>query len=89
MSDYDEHDLIDSELNQTYTKNGKSVEIHIYRMPNTSWTLEVVDNNGNSTVFDGEFATDKDALSCVVEEIERDGIEAFIGSANEGVQFFV
>ena len=53
-------------------------------MPNTSWTLEVVDNYGNSTVFDGEFATDKDALSCVVEEIERDGIEAFIGSANSG-----
>ena len=34
----DEHDLIDSPLNQTYTANGRSVEIHIYRMPNTGWT---------------------------------------------------
>lgn len=84
MSDYDENDLIDSALNQTYTKNGKSVEVHIYRMPNTSWILEVVDTYGNSTVFDDEFATDKDALSYVIEEIERDGIEAFIGSANSG-----
>ena len=84
MSDYDEHDLIDSALNQTYTKNGKSVEIHIYRMPNTLWTLEVVDSYGNSTVFDGEFDTDSEALSCVVNEIESDGIEAFIGSANSG-----
>ena len=84
MQYYDEKDLIDSELNQSYTKNGKSVQIHIYRMPNTSWILEVVDTYGNSTVFDDEFATDKDALSYVIDEIERDGIEAFIGSANSG-----
>ena len=84
MSDYDEHDLIDSELNQTYTQNGKSVEIHIYRMPNTSWTLDVVDSYGNSTVFDDEFATDSEALSYVIDEIERDGIDGFIGSANSG-----
>lgn len=84
MQDYDEKDLIDSELNQNYTKNGKSVEIHIYRMPNTLWILEVVDSFGNSTVFDDEFATDGEALSYVIEEIERDGIEGFIGSANSG-----
>ena len=84
MQDYDEKDLIDSSLNQTYTKNGKSVEIHIYRMPNTSWILEVVDLFGNSTVFDDEFATDAEALSYVIEEIERDGIEGFIGSTNSG-----
>ena len=84
MQDYDEKDLIDSKLNQTYTKNGKSVAIHIYRMPNTSWMLEVVDSFGNSTVFDDEFATDSQALSYVIDEIERDGIEGFIGSANGG-----
>ena len=84
MQDYDEKDLIDSALNQTYTKNGKSVEIHIYRMPNTSWILEVVDSFGTSTVFDEEFATDSEALSYVIGEIERDGIEGFIGSANSG-----
>ena len=84
MNDYNENDLIDSALNQTYTKNGKSVEIHIYRMPNTSWILDVVDSYGNSTVFDDEFATDAEALSYVIEEIERDGIEGFIGSANSG-----
>ena len=84
MQDYDEKDLIDSALNQTYTKNGKSVEIHIYRMPKTSWILEVVDSFGNSTVFDDEFATDSEALSYVIDEIERDVIDGFIGSANSG-----
>jgi uncharacterized protein len=51
-------------------------------MPNTSWILEVVDSFGNSTVFDDEFATDGEALSYVIDEIERDGIEGYIGSAN-------
>lgn len=74
MQDYDQKDLIDSALNQTYTKNGKSVEIHIYRMPNTSWMLEVVDSFGNSTVFEDEFVTDAEAFNYLIDEIERDGI---------------
>ena len=82
MQDYNEKDLIDSELNQKYTKDGKSVEIQIYRMPNTSWVLEVVDSFGNSTVFEDEFATEGEALSYIIDEIERDGIEGFIGSEN-------
>jgi hypothetical protein len=46
--------------------------------------LVSVDSFGNSTVFDDEFATDGEALSYVIDEIERDGIEGFIGSANSG-----
>ena len=75
---YDEHNLIDSPLNQTYTAAGRSVEIHIYRMPNTGWTLEVVDDLNNSTVWDGEFATDQEALDTAMAEINAEGIEAFI-----------
>ncbi len=74
----DEHDLIDSPLNQTYTADGHSVEIQIYRMLNTGWTLEVVDDQNNSTVWDGEFATDKEALDAALEDIKAEGIEAFI-----------
>ena len=78
---YDEHDLIDSPLNQTFAANGRSVEIHIYRMPNTGWTLEVVDDLNNSTVWDGEFATDQEALDTAMAEIHAEGIEAFIAGA--------
>lgn len=69
----DEHDLIDSPLTQTYTADGRSVEIYIYRMPNTGWTLEVVDDQNNSTVWDGEFATNKEALDVALEDIKRRG----------------
>jgi hypothetical protein len=49
-------------------------------MPNTGWTLEVVDDLNNSTVWDGEFATDQEALVTAMAEINAEGIEAFIAS---------
>ncbi len=76
---YDEHDLIDSPLSQTYTVNGRSVEIQIYRLPDAGWTLEVVDQQNNSTVWDGEFATDQEALDTALADIRVEGIESFIG----------
>ena len=79
MPDYTEDDLIESLLDQTYTKDGKSIEIEIYRMPDTGWNVQVVDTFGNSTVWDDEFESDKEALQFVLAEIERDGIDEFIG----------
>lgn len=80
---YDEHDLIDSPLSQTYTSNGRSVQIQIYRMPDSGWTLEVVDQLNNSTVWDGEFETDQDALDTALADIKSEGIEAFIGRGSD------
>ena len=79
MPDYTEDDLIESLLDQKYTKDGKSVEIEIYRMPDTPWNVQVVDTFGNSTVWDDEFESDTEALQFVLAEIERDGIDEFIG----------
>ena len=76
---FDEHDLIYSPLNQTLHLEGHRLEIHIYRMPNTGWTLEVVDEKNNSTVWDGEFDTDQDAMDTALADITAEGIEAFIG----------
>jgi hypothetical protein len=38
-----EDELIYSPLQQTITENGQSVEIHIYRLPSSGWSLEAVD----------------------------------------------
>ena len=48
-------------------------------MPDTAWNVQVVDTFGNSTVWDDEFESDKEALQFVLAEIERDGIDEFIG----------
>lgn len=76
---YDENDLIYSPLQQKYTAGGKTVEVCIYRMSDPGWTLEVVDQYNNSTVWDGEFKTDQEAFDLFLEEVEAEGIEAMIG----------
>ncbi len=76
----DEHDLIYSPLQKIYSVNGHQVEIHIYRMPDTAWSLEVVDEHNNSTVWDDLFATDDEALAAALQELNDEGIDAFIAS---------
>lgn len=76
---HDENDLIYSPLQQKYTVDGKTVEVCIYRMPNTDWTLEVVDQYSNSTVWDLEFNTDQEAFDQFLEMIAAEGIESMIG----------
>ena len=85
MPDYTKDDLIESLLDQTYSKDGKSIKIEIYRMPDTGWNVQVVDTFGNSTVWDDEFESDKEALQFVLAEIERDGIDEFIGPPSNRV----
>lgn len=80
---YDENDLIYSPLQQTYTEGAYSVEIQIYRMPDRGWTLEVVDQDNTSTVWDHEFETDAAALEQALAEIKADGLKAFIGKDPE------
>ena len=55
--------LIASRHNGLLTKDGVTVEICIYRLEHSKWTLEVVDAEGTSTVWDDEFDTDDDALT--------------------------
>ena len=69
-----ESELIYSPLQQTYSTGGKSVDIKIYRLPETGWTVEVVDEHGNSTVWKDEFATDQDAFDIVMKTIREEGI---------------
>lgn len=77
----DEKEIITSPLQQHYSENGKTVEVCIYRLPHTGWTLEIVDEYNNSTVYDDEFVTDEAALALFLAEVGVEGIEAFIGPA--------
>lgn len=78
---YDENDLIYSPLQQKFTAEGETVEVCIYRMPDSGWTLEVVDKYNNSTVWDGEFETDQEAFDMFLEEIQAEGIKSLTGPA--------
>jgi hypothetical protein len=78
-----EPEIIYSPLQQTYSISDKSIEIEIYRLPDTGWTVEVVDVYGNSTVWDGEFATDQLAFDEVMKTIEEEGIDVLIGKPSQ------
>lgn len=68
-----------SPLQQPYTANGQTVEIHIYKFKNDAeWVLEVVAADGTSTVWDDKFPSDKSALDEAMRAIQQEGIESFL-----------
>ncbi len=72
----------DSPLSQIYTDKGKSVEVCIYRLEHIKWTIEIVDEYNNSTVYNEEFESDGKALEAFLSDVKEEGIEAFIGKAS-------
>jgi uncharacterized protein len=75
-------EIIHSPLEQTYSADGHSVRIQIYRCVDSPWSLEVVDERGTSTVWDDPFETDKQALEEAFIAIEAEGIGNFITNAH-------
>jgi uncharacterized protein len=71
---------IHSPLSQSLTRDGKTVQIEIYEDGEGGWLLEVVDEHGNSTVWDDPFQTDKEALDEAIRSIDEDGIDSLIGA---------
>ena len=68
-----------SPLCQDLSDGGKTISVEIYDDGQGGWILEVVDEHGNSTVWDDPFPTDAAALAEVKETILEEGIEALIG----------
>ena len=53
--------IITSPLSGPFTESGITVDVQIYRLHDTKWSLEVVDSKGTSTVWDDFFDTDEAA----------------------------
>lgn len=75
---------IHSPLSQRVARDGAAVEIQIYDDGEGGWLLEVIDEFGNSTVWDDSFPTDAAALAEALNSIETEGIASLIGSAPAG-----
>ncbi|MDP2761166.1 MAG: hypothetical protein Q8O64_12335 [Sideroxyarcus sp.] len=61
-----------SPLVQSLTRDGKTVQIDIYEGSEGGWLLEVIDEHGNSNVWDDPFQSDRDALDEALRTIEED-----------------
>lgn len=67
--------LIHSPHSGNITKDGVTVELCIYRLEDCPWTLEVVDAEGTSTVWDHEFETDEAAYAEFQKTIAKGMLE--------------
>jgi uncharacterized protein len=75
--------IVNSGLSRRITVEGRFYQVEIYRLEDdTVWTLEVVDDEGTSTVWDEPFQSDADAFTEVTSAVERDGAAAFREHAN-------
>jgi hypothetical protein len=72
-----------SPLCQAITIDGRTVQVEIYGGDPGKWILEVVDEFNNSTVWDDQYETDKEALEEVEKAIKEEGIQTLIGKPSD------
>ena len=69
-----------SPLSQKVSSGGRKVSVEIYRLEGEKfWTLEVVDEYNNSTVWDDTFASDSAALTEAKKTMLAEGVSSLIG----------
>jgi len=79
----EEPNLITSSKSQQVTVDGYPFSIEIYRLEDQSeWSLEVVDFENTSHVWDDLFQSDKDARNAAVAELESEGALSFMRGNN-------
>ena len=79
----DEPNLVTSSKSQRIVVDGYPFAIEIYRLEtDKTWSLEVVDHESISHVWDEQFRTDRDARNAAVEALEREGAIAFMRGNN-------
>ena len=73
-----------SDLCQSLTRDGKTVQVEIYEDGGEGWLLEVVDEHGNSTVWNDSFGSEQAALDEVLKTIDDEGMDSLIGLPSAG-----
>jgi hypothetical protein len=68
-----------SGINKKIEKDGLKVNIEVYKADEDGWVLEIVDEQGNSTVWDDLFPSAQEALDEGLRSIDAEGIKPFIG----------
>jgi hypothetical protein len=79
MTDVDP-EIVTSDMSGAFTKEGVTGQVHIIRLQiDKEWTLEVVNSEGTSTVWDQPFENDVDAYSAFERVVEEEGMGAVDG----------
>ncbi|MGY6697594.1 MAG: hypothetical protein ACXIUW_16420 [Roseinatronobacter sp.] len=83
MTEEDEPNIVTSGKSQKIMIDGVRFNIDIYRLEtDTFWTLEVVDAENTSHVWEDQFSSDKDARDAAIKAIKSEGAIAFMRGNN-------
>ena len=75
----DDPQIIKSPLCQRFTADGITVSVEIYRLETSEgWSLELVDEDWNSTVWDDTFPTDRAAWDVFQLGVQEYGLEKLL-----------
>lgn len=76
----DEYELEHSPLSSDISRDGMTVKIYIYRGKDRGqgWSLEIVAQDGSSTVWDELFESDEEAFDEALIAIKKEGIASFL-----------
>jgi hypothetical protein len=78
-----EPNLVTSGLSEIIDVGGHKLQIEIYRLEHEpQWSLEVVNEDGTSHVWDDLFDTDQSALDQAHTTIREEGVSAFLDDDN-------
>ena len=78
-----EPNIVTSSLSRRVSRDEVAVDVRICRLENdATWTLEVVNAAGTSTVWDDLFPSDDAANEEFLRTVADEGMAAFLDSAN-------
>lgn len=71
--------VIRSALSRTIEEDGVSIELKIYRSESQApWSMEVLCEDGTSTIWEDTFATDEIAERVFLETLANEGVSTFL-----------
>jgi hypothetical protein len=83
MNEDDEPNLVTSGKSRTVVIDDHSFAINIFRLEGEQyWSLEVVDGDNTSHVWDHQFASDSEARDTAISAIELEGALTFMHGNN-------
>ena len=83
MSNNDDPNFVTSGKSTRITVDGLPFLVQVFRIEgDKNWTLEVVDQENTSHVWDDEFASDAEARDTAIAAIKSEGAVAFMRGDN-------
>jgi hypothetical protein len=75
--------ILYSSLGRVVTIDGVTVDVKIYRLEHEpQWAMEVIDEEGTSTVWDALFDTDDEAYEAFQLTVAEEAMRAFLDDGN-------